>query len=45
MFDRLIIGPSPFPLPIADAFIDALNKAGVSDAPNKVYFSGIPIRS
>ncbi|MGO9771412.1 MAG: DUF2971 domain-containing protein [Roseiarcus sp.] len=44
MFDRLIIGASPFPLPIADAFVDALTKAGVSDAGNRVVVSGIPIR-
>jgi hypothetical protein len=44
MFDRLIIGPSPFPLPIGDAFVDALSKAGVSDAGNRVFASGIPIR-
>jgi hypothetical protein len=44
MFDRLIIGPSPFPLPIADAFIEALSKAGVSDAGNRVFASGISIR-
>jgi Protein of unknown function (DUF2971) len=45
MFDRLIIGASPFPLPIADAFIDALKKVGVAAAENRVCVSGIPIRS
>ncbi len=45
MFDRLIIGASQFPLPIADAFTEALSKAGVSDAGNRVVVSGIPIRS
>jgi hypothetical protein len=43
-FDRLIIGPSPFPLPIADAFADALGKAGIKDATNRVFASRIPIR-
>jgi hypothetical protein len=43
-FDRLIIGPSPFPLPIADAFADALGKAGIKDAANRVFASRIPIR-
>jgi hypothetical protein len=45
MFDRLIIGASPYPLPIADAFVDALQKAGVADAAKRVFISGIPIRS
>ena len=45
MFDRLIIGPSPYPWPMYEAFTAALSAAGVKDAVNKVFMSGIPIRS
>lgn len=45
MFDRLIIGPSPYPWPMYEAFTDALSRAGVADAASKVYVSDIPIRS
>ncbi len=45
MFDRLIIGPSPFAWPIYQAFLAELKKAGVTDAENRVVISGIPIRS
>jgi hypothetical protein len=45
VFDRLIIGPSPHPWPIYEAFVDALTKAGVSDAHSRVCASLIPIRS
>jgi hypothetical protein len=45
IFDRLIIGPSPYPVTMADAFVDALSKAGVADAGKKIFISNIPIRS
>jgi hypothetical protein len=45
MFDRLIIGPSPYPLAIKEAFTNALTIAGVADAGNKIFASLIPIRS
>jgi hypothetical protein len=44
MFDRLIIGPSPYPWPMYEAFTTALSEAGVKDATNKVFVSDIPIR-
>jgi hypothetical protein len=44
MFDRLIIGPSPYPLVMVDAFRSALKAAGIQDAEMRVYVSGIPIR-
>ena len=44
MFDRLIIGPTPYPWPMGVAFIEALKQAGVADAENRVVASGIPIR-
>jgi hypothetical protein len=45
LVERVIIGPSMYPVPMLMAFIDALTKAGVADAATKVAFSGIPIRS
>ena len=45
LFDRLIIGPSPFPFAMVDAFAEALAKIGVVDAMKKICVSGIPIRS
>jgi hypothetical protein len=45
MFDRLIIGPSPYPLAMHEAFRVALAAVGVVDAGDKIVASGIPIRS
>lgn len=45
MFDRLIIGPSPYPLAMYEAFKIALSAAGVADAGNKIFASLIPIRT
>ena len=45
MFDRLIIGPSPYPWAMFEAFVEALHKAGVADAEQRVFTSGIPIRA
>jgi Protein of unknown function (DUF2971) len=45
MFDRLIIGPSPYPWPIYQAFVDILTRAGVPDASERVWASRIPIRA
>ena len=45
LFDRLIIGPSPYPVAMAEAFVAALSKAGVAEASKKVFASNIPIRS
>jgi hypothetical protein len=44
LFDRLIIGPSQYPLPMAMAFVDALKHSGISDAEKRVCASMIPIR-
>jgi len=44
LFDRLIIGPSPYPWPMYEAFTAALSKAGVKNAGELVFVSGIPIR-
>jgi len=45
IFDRLIVGPSPYPWVMYEAFVDALAKAGVSDAGNRVRISEIPLRA
>ena len=45
LLDRVIIGPTQFPWPIAQAFISELLKIGVTDAANRVFVSGIPIRT
>jgi hypothetical protein len=45
MFDRLIVGPSPYPWVIFEAFVSALAKAGVMDAEKRVVVSGIPLRA
>lgn len=44
VFDRLIVGPTPFPWPIYGAFVQALKSAGVGNADERVFVSGIPIR-
>jgi len=45
IFDRLIIGPTQYPLVMREAFVEALTKAGVSDAGERVFVSDIPIRA
>lgn len=45
VFDRLIIGPTPYPWPIYGAFVEALKAAGVANAEGRVFVSEIPIRS
>jgi len=47
VFDRLIIGPSQYPWPMYNAFVEALIKAGVdaTTAKDKVRVSEIPIRT
>lgn len=45
MFDRLIIGPSPYPLAMAEAYKKVLSEAGVADVESKIYASLIPIRN
>lgn len=45
MFDHLIIGPSQYSMPIAHACIEALGRAGISDAAKRIIISDIPIRT
>ncbi len=45
VFDRLIVGPTPYPWPIYSAFVEALQPTGVRDAEERVFVSNIPIRA
>jgi hypothetical protein len=45
IFDRLIIGPTPYPWAMYEAFTDALAGAGLADSKKRVFTSGIPIRT
>jgi hypothetical protein len=45
VFDRLVVGPTPYPWPIYGAFVEALRSAGVANADERVLVSGIPIRA
>jgi len=44
VLDRVIIGPTPYPIVLADAFRRALGGAGVENVAEKVRVSDIPIR-
>jgi Protein of unknown function (DUF2971) len=45
LIDRVIIGPSQYPWPMWGAFVSVLTAAGVPDANQRVFVSGIPIRN
>jgi hypothetical protein len=45
LFDRVIIGPSPYPWAMYEAFTHALTEAGIVDAGAHVFTSNIPIRA
>jgi hypothetical protein len=45
LFERLIIGPSPYHSPMFEAFADRLGIAGVEDPVSKIVRSDIPIRA
>jgi hypothetical protein len=44
IFDRLIVGPCPYPWVVYEAFRDALAATGVQGAAERVHISGIPVR-
>jgi hypothetical protein len=44
LVDRVIIGPSAYPIPISHAFALALYNAGMTDAGSRVVVSNIPLR-
>jgi hypothetical protein len=45
LIDRIIIGPSQFSWAMYDAFVAALDAAGVKNAKDKVFTSQIPVRT
>jgi len=45
VFDRLIVGPTPYPWPIYGAFVEVLKATGVPNAEGRVFVSNIPIRA
>ena len=44
LIDRIIIGPTRYPVAMYDAFVDLLSKSGVPDPRNRVVVSNIPLR-
>ncbi len=45
LFEHVLIGPTQFPIPVWDAIVIELQKAGVVDAESKVSYSNIPLRT
>jgi len=45
LLERVIIGPTQFPIAVWDAFTIALEQAGFKDAHSKVSYSDIPLRT
>lgn len=45
VFDRLIVGPTPYPWPIYAAFVEALKAAGVPNPEERVFVSDVPMRT
>lgn len=44
LLDRIIIGPTRYPLAAYEAFVQLLGEAGVEDPQNRVFMSHIPLR-
>jgi hypothetical protein len=45
LIDKIIIGPSQYPVMVADAIVMALKNAGVADAEQRIAISNIPLRT
>jgi hypothetical protein len=45
ILDRVIIGPTQYPVPMVAAFTDALKKVGVPDPESRVSLSHVPLRT
>lgn len=45
LVDRIIIGPTRYPVAVRDAFVELLRDAGVEGAEQKVWVSNIPLRT
>jgi hypothetical protein len=44
LVNRIIIGPTEYPVAVKDAFVALLEGAGASDAASRVFYSAIPLR-
>jgi hypothetical protein len=44
LINRVIIGPTEYPLALSEAFVQLLEEAGVQEAASKVCVSDIPLR-
>lgn len=45
LIDKIIIGPTPYPIALYDAFSIALKEAGVEDVGDRIVISDIPLRT
>jgi hypothetical protein len=45
MLDRIIVGPTQYPLAVMEAFNGALEEFGLQDAAQKIFYSNIPLRT
>ena len=45
LIDKVIIGPTQYPVVLYDAFEIALLKSGVEDISNRIVVSDIPLRT
>jgi len=45
LFDKVIIGPTEYPLPLYNAFRVALEEAGIENPESRIIISGIPLRT
>jgi hypothetical protein len=45
LLDRVIIGPTQYAVSMSQAFVQVLDKVGVTDPSSKVVISGIPVRT
>ena len=45
LINRIIIGPTQYPLALQEAFVQLLTEAGVSDPESKICVSDIPIKT
>jgi len=45
LIDKVIIGPTEYPLPLLDAFSITLENAGIENPIDKIVISGIPLRT
>ena len=44
LLDQIIIGPTEYPMPMAEAFINVMITVGIEDASSRVTISDLPLR-